>query len=502
MRKRELPWFGVVAGAVAGLVVQSSAFPLEVSAAGIAGSATVLEELRVAPLPQGLNDPPDYSKDVAPILQGACVRCHIEGAVGPMPLTTYEEVRLFAPLIKDRVVKRIMPPYHVDPTIGIQAYKNDIRLTKEDINTIVQWVDAGTPEGDPADLPPPVEWPAWGEWQLEAELGPPDLVLTTDPITVRAIGQDMWPSQVIEWEGFPTERFIRADEVKNTVKARSYLHHLVVSHTQPETGRSSQRWSSMGAGKRWDRYSDDVGVLVPPGPARIRYSLHYFPRGEAIVDTVQVGLWFYPEGHKPELTATGEERYLVNQFESGQPRGRDILIPPHGSLTISRTIVLDQPLVIHTFVPHMHTQGIGMSLEAILPGRLPDGWGVDGNVREVLTAVNNYDHNWQNAYVYEENSRPLLPKGTALVLHSHFDNSVNNPLIVDPDQWVTFGGRSIDAMSNARMSVTNLTEEQYEKMVKQRVQLAKAQMAEPRDQQITIWLAPGIQEELDTVGGG
>ena len=122
--------------------------------------------------------------------------------MGPMPLTTYEEVRPFAPLIKDRVVKRIMPPYHVDPTIGIQAYKNDIRLSKEEINTIVQWVDAGTPEGDPADLPPPGEWPAWGEWWLEGELGPPDLVLTTDPIKVRAMGPDMWPSQTLEWEGF------------------------------------------------------------------------------------------------------------------------------------------------------------------------------------------------------------------------------------------------------------------------------------------------------------
>ena len=501
MRKRALPWFEVAAAAAAGLAVQSSAFPLEISAAGSVGSAAVMGESLVSPVLQGPNDPPNYSKDVAPILQGACVRCHTEGAVGPMPLTTYEEVRPFAPLIKDRVVKRIMPPYHVDPTIGIQAYKNDIRLSKEEINTIVQWVDAGTPEGDPADLPPPVERPAWGEWWLEGELGPPDLVLTTDPIKVRAMGPDMWPSQTLEWEGFGTQRFIRADEVKNTVRGRSSLHHLVVSHVQPEIGRS-QRWSSMGAGKRWDRYSDDVGVPVPPGPARIRWSLHYFPKGEELVDTVQVALWFYPEGEEPELAATGEERYLINQFESGQPRGRDILIPPHGSLTINRTFVLDQPMVIHSFIPHMHTQGIGMSLEAILPGRLRDGWGVDGNVREVLTAVNNYDHNWQNAYVYADHSRPLLPKGSALVLHSHFDNSANNPLVVDPDQWVTFGGRSVDAMSNARMSVTNLTEKQYEKMVERRMQFAKAQMAKPTDQRITIWLAPDARKELDTVEGG
>ncbi len=88
------------------------------------------------------------------------------------------------------------------------------------------------------------------------------------------------------------------------------------------------------------------------------------------------------------------------------------------------------------------------------------------------------------------------------MLHSHFDNSENNPLVVDPDQWVTFGGRSVDAMSNARMSVTNLTEGQYERMVEERVQLAKAQMADPTGQPIPIWLAPEDRKNLDAVEGG
>ena len=73
MRKRALPWFGVAAAAAAGLAVQSSAFPLEISAAGSVGSAAVMGESLVSPGLQGPNDPPNYSKDVAPILQGACV---------------------------------------------------------------------------------------------------------------------------------------------------------------------------------------------------------------------------------------------------------------------------------------------------------------------------------------------------------------------------------------------------------------------------------------------
>ncbi len=78
-------------------------------------------------------DPPTYTKDIVPITQEVCMRCHMEGGLAPMPLTTYEEVALFAPLIKDHVQKRIMPPGWLEPTVGIQEYNNDISLSDEEI---------------------------------------------------------------------------------------------------------------------------------------------------------------------------------------------------------------------------------------------------------------------------------------------------------------------------------------------------------------------------------
>ena len=98
---------------------------------------------------------PNYSRDVAPILQAKCASCHNPEGIGPMPLLTYEQVRPFALLIKDRTSKRIMPPWHLDPTVGIQEFKNDMSLTEEQIDTIGAWADAGAPEGDRADLPVP-----------------------------------------------------------------------------------------------------------------------------------------------------------------------------------------------------------------------------------------------------------------------------------------------------------------------------------------------------------
>ena len=52
-----------------------------------------------------------------------------------------------------------MPPWHIDKTIGIREFQNDRSLTDEQVKTIVSWVDAGAPMGDPKDMPPPMHVP-------------------------------------------------------------------------------------------------------------------------------------------------------------------------------------------------------------------------------------------------------------------------------------------------------------------------------------------------------
>jgi hypothetical protein len=69
-----------------------------------------------------------------------------------MSLRTYQETRPWAKSIKDRVAQRQMPPWHIDRSVGIQKFKNDISLTDEQVATIVAWVDQGALEGNPADL--------------------------------------------------------------------------------------------------------------------------------------------------------------------------------------------------------------------------------------------------------------------------------------------------------------------------------------------------------------
>jgi hypothetical protein len=111
-----------------------------------------------------------FAKDVAPILQDKCQVCHQPGSIGPMSLVTYDDARVFASRIKAKVSARLMPPWHIDRTVGIQEFKNDPSLSDAEVETIVQWVDTGTPMGNPADLPPPAEFPDPVTW-LRADSG-------------------------------------------------------------------------------------------------------------------------------------------------------------------------------------------------------------------------------------------------------------------------------------------------------------------------------------------
>jgi hypothetical protein len=103
-------------------------------------------------------------------------------------------------------------------------------------------------------------------------------------------------------------------------------------------------------------------------------------------------------------------------------------------------------------------RGKVMSMEAIYP---------DGR-KEVLSQVDKYNHNWQISYLYAEEAKPLLPTGTVLQFTTVFDNTANNPLNPDPNQWVVFGRRGVDEMSHAWVGITYLNEEQFAAAVVER----------------------------------
>ena len=379
-----------------------------------------------------------FAKDVASILQEKCEACHRTGQMAPMSLTTYAEVRPWARAIRTKVVAGDMPPWHMSKTTGIQKFVNDISLTTEQIDTIVRWVDAGAPLGNPDDLPPTREWPSGERWRVGSLLGrDPDRIVTSTPWTQPAEGQDQWWQPVVD-SGMTEDRWIKAVEVRPTIEGRRIVHH----------GNSAL--AEFAVGKAGEIYPDDTGRLLKAGE-KVRFDIHYHSVGEEITDYLSIGVWFYPKDVVP--------KYVVKHSPMGVFQAMDTFdLPPHTVTKHHAFIPLETATRILSYQPHMHVRGKSMSLEAIYPtGRV-----------EMLSYVENFNFNWHVNYVYADDVAPLLPAGTMIKLTAWHDNTAGNRANPDPTQWVGWGQRSYDDMYHAHVRYIELTEEDYKQMVQDR----------------------------------
>src|SRR6185503_3603064 len=100
--------------------------------------------------------PSTFTKNVAPVLQKNCQGCHRPGEAAPFSLLTYEQARPWAKAMKEAVLLKKMPPWYADPHYG--KFCNDRSLTQKEIDIIAAWADAGAPQGDMKDIPPPLNF--------------------------------------------------------------------------------------------------------------------------------------------------------------------------------------------------------------------------------------------------------------------------------------------------------------------------------------------------------
>ena len=403
-----------------------------------------------------------FAKDVAPILQQKCQVCHQPNSIGPMSLLTYEDARKYARRIKTKVSDRLMPPWHLDKTVGIQQFKNDRSLTDREVDTIVRWVDEGTPAGDPKDMPPPVDLRPSDEWQFAPLYGKPDLVIKSPSYTLAARTQDKWFRPVSE-TGLTEPRWVRAIEIKPVgLNGRRTVHHVLTTLQQQEEGitgladsahdhqTSAGLFMEWAVGKSGEIFPADAGKLMLPG-SRIRWEIHMFAIGEEVKDNqVELGIYFYPKDTVPQ------RRTVLRMFNVAP--GSRLDIPPNKAAMTQNFYVMQAPARLENFQPHMHMRGKAMSMEAIYP---------DGR-REVLSHVDKFQWNWHVNYVYADHTAPLLPKGTVLVFTAWHDNTAANPNNPDPKQWVGWGDRTVDEMAHVWVDVTYLNPDDYQKLLAER----------------------------------
>lgn len=375
--------------------------------------------------------------------------------MGPMSLVTYADARPWARSIKAKVAARLMPPWYLDKTVGIQRFKNDRSLSDEQIDTIIKWVDAGAPVGDAKDMPAPKTWPSDEVWQLAEQYGrPPDLIVKSTSWTQPAQGQDHWWQPVVDTR-LTADRWVRAIEIRPSTKGRRVVHHVVTYLMQQDPGAvevpgGAGYFSEFAVGKVGDVFRESTGKLMKAG-SKIVFDIHYHSVGEAVTDRSEVGLWFYPIGVVPK------DR-VYSQALGVQQAMQTLDIPPGKVTTHYAHIPLPRPARLENYQPHMHVRGKAMSMEAIHP---------DGRI-EMLSRVDRFDFNWHVNYVYADEAAPVLPKGTMIKITAWHDNTAANRANPDPAQWVGWGQRSYDEMYHAHVNVTYLTDEDYRQIVEKR----------------------------------
>jgi len=439
--------------------------------------AMALQTLALAadakPASTGTREQITFSKDVAPILQAKCQECHQPNSIAPMSLITFQEARPWARSIKERVVTRQMPPWHIDRSVGVQKFKNDMSLTDAQVDTIVRWVDGGAVEGDPKDMPPPKPLVTDNEWNgVRDGFGPPDLIVRSPEYTMAARHQDVWFRPMSDIP-ITEPRWAKMVEIRPTnLKGRKIIHHSIaylVLNNDPEavnTGTSNgpstinnstdlvnrrPQLMEWAIGKGYDLFRPDTGKLLVPGE-KISWDQHIHAAGEEITAGSEIGIWFYKKGEEPK-----KRSYLIGF--TGIRGGRESLdIPPNSFAQTEGFTALKENTLIENFQPHFHLRGKSMQVEAILP---------DGSSR-ILSYVGDFNFNWMTNYIYDDDAAPLLPKGTVIHVSAWYDNTKGNKSNPDPEQWVGYGDRTVDEMAHAWMNVVYLNDAEYQQMLTDR----------------------------------
>ena len=391
-----------------------------------------------------------FNKDVAPILFAKCANCHRQNEMAPMSLTSYKEVRPWARSIREKVVSREMPPWYADPNHG--EFRNDPRLTAEQIETIKNWVDNGVKEGDPKDQPPAPKASAVG-WKF----GEPDVVLSMPTeASVPADGTIPYKYYAVP-TNFTEDKYVQFAEIRRGDPR--VVHHVIVSvrepgqgavpeageinrgsaqRVNPEAPRDPQRQQQQPTQRENNPDAMLLGwapgmspLTLAPGNAKVVkkgsvlvFQMHYTSNGVAARDKTSIGLYF----------AKGPvDKRVITRGVTVDPR--KLVIPAGDSNFESRSsYVFAEDSHLLMFMPHMHVRGKDFEYKLVYP---------DGKER-ILLRVPKYDFNWQLSYFVKE---PIaVPKGSRIECLAHHDNSTTNKFNPDPTITVRWGDQTWEEM--------------------------------------------------------
>lgn len=357
-----------------------------------------------------------YTKHIARIVQNRCAECHRSSEIGPMDLTTYDQVAGWSEMIREVVSEGRMPPWFANPAHG--EFKNDARLTEEEKGLFYQWVECGCPEGDPADLPEPRKFvEGWN-------IGEPDVVfqMADEPYEVQAEGTIDYQYFTVD-TGFTEDKWIKAAEARPG--NRAVVHHIIVfigARGRPGGERSGGASIGYAPGMQARVFSDGMAMKIPAG-ATLNFQMHYTATGRPESDLSSVGFIF------------ADPSEIKQEVKGGMSGNVSFRIPPHAEdYEVKSRKKFRRDSLLLSMLPHMHVRGKSFRYELEYP---------DGN-REILLDVPKYDFNWQLWYSLKEPK--FIPKGSRIYCTAKFDNSANNPFNPDPSAEITWGEQTWEEM--------------------------------------------------------
>jgi hypothetical protein len=339
-------------------------------------------------------------------------------------------LQAFAPAIKEAIITKHMPPGQIDRKYA-GVIVNHRTLSNREIDTIVDWINAGAPvEGDRDPLTETVystsEW-VHGEPDMIIEVPAQEIPAGPSAIPYRYVGVDL---------GLTEDRWLRGSEFLPSEP--TVMHHMLNSVSVPgerngnilgTQGAEQQNmdYASVSAyvpGGDPDFYDENTGGLLRAG-STVNLQLHYTPDGVARTDRARIGLYFHDE--EPEERMAGDCACIF-------PNNWTTIPAYDPNFVQTAEITLKNDIRLHTFLPHMHFRGKSMRATAIY---------ADGTEEELID-VADYDYAWQLSYTWKEPK--FIPAGTRLFVEGAFDNSADNPMNPDPSRDVPWGQMSEDEM--------------------------------------------------------
>ena len=407
-----------------------------------------------APKQRPVEASPTFAGTVAWILQDRCQRCHSTGGIAPFALVTYEDIHDLAPLAKQKVVAREMPPWGAfdDDACKLQhKIKDDLRMTDDELTKFVSWVDTGMPRGNDDDLPPPKTFPPSGL------AGKTDTLAMPAAYQVQAGGKDDIRCFPID-PGFAKDQWIGGINVLPGTP--QVVHHVIVfvdpkresiakaagkgsypCFGGPETSSPSLlvAWAPGATPLSFD---DDTGLKVPKN-AMLVMQVHYHAAG------VSAGMSLFDKTSIEIRRIDGKPSWAAGVFLAGNatsatgtiqllpgpddpPSGPEFMIPAKAAhhtesmqVTLPETIQ-NFPLPTSSLLgtgTHMHWAGVDMKVE--ITRKNP---GPGQPAKECLIGTPKYDFNWQRGYAYDEplEKLPTIGAGDTLKFTCTYNNTIDN----------------------------------------------------------------------------